>query len=525
MNNTHISDILIIGSGVSGLSYAAKVAEKLPHIKITLITKNNVVEANTNYAQGGISVVLDQMNDSYEKHIQDTLVAGDGLCNEEVVRFVVEEGPVRFKEINQWGARFDKNEDDSFNLGKEGGHTENRVAHYKDITGNEIERVLYEKVLTFSNIKILEYYYAIDLITEHHLKIDSKSKEITCFGAYALNKSSKKIETFLSKITVMAMGGAGQVYEYTTNPLVATGDGIGMAFRAKAKIKHMQYYQFHPTALYGISNPAFLISEAVRGFGAKIITKDGAKFLHKYDEREELASRDIVARAIDSELKISGDAFVCLDCRHLDKMEFLAHFPNIYEKCLSIGIDCFKDLIPVVPAAHYMCGGVEVDHAGKTNVKNLYAIGEVTCSGLHGANRLASNSLLEGLVYGHRAAQETMKQIHAISIEEYIDKIPKWNEEGMKLPEEMVLINFLRKELRSLMNDLVGIVRTNARLQLASKKLEEIFKSVSELYNISILTPQLAELRNLIDVAYLIIQESIKQTENRGAFFNKDLEK
>jgi L-aspartate oxidase len=525
MIKANISDLLILGSGISGLSYALKVAEQLPDIKITILTKNNVMEANTNYAQGGISVVLDQINDSYEKHIQDTLIAGDGLCDEEVVRFVVEEGPKRFKEIIDWGARFDKNEDNSYNLGKEGGHTENRVAHFKDITGNEMERVLYEKVKSFSNIQILEYHYAIDLITEHHIKEIKPKKEITCFGAYALNKSTKKIETFVAKITIMAMGGAGQVYEYTTNPLVATGDGIGMAFRAKAKIKHMQYYQFHPTALYGVSNPAFLISEAVRGFGAKLITKDGNRFLHEYDEREELASRDIVARAIDSELKISGDPFVCLDCRQLDKKEFLEHFPNIYEKCLSIGIDCFKDLIPVVPAAHYMCGGVETDENGKTNLKNLYAIGEITCSGLHGANRLASNSLLEGLVFGHRAAAETIKKIPNLSFDESINKIPKWNEEGMKLPEEMVLINYLRKDLRILMNDLVGIVRTNARLQLASQKLEEIFKSVKELYKISVLTPQLAELRNLIDVAYLIIQESIKQTENRGAFYNKDLEK
>ncbi len=525
MNKAKISDILIIGSGISGLSYAIKVAQKLPNTKITLITKNNVFEANTNYAQGGISVVLDEIKDSYEKHIQDTLIAGAGLCDEAVVKFVVEEGPLRFQEIIEWGARFDKNQDNTYNLGKEGGHTENRVAHYKDITGNEIETVLYEKAKTFSNIEILEYFYAIDLITEHHLEGADKTNGINCYGAYALNKTTKEIETFVAKITVMAMGGAGQVYEFTTNPLVATGDGIGMAFRAKAKIKNMQYYQFHPTALYGISNPAFLISEAVRGFGAKIRTKDGDSFLHKYDQREELASRDIVARAIDNQLKITGDPYVCLDCSGLDRTEFLAHFPNIYEKCLSIGIDCFKDLIPVIPAAHYMCGGVEIDYYGKTSLGNLYAIGEVTCSGLHGANRLASNSLLEGLVYGHRAAEETIKHISGVSIEDFIDKIPKWNQEGMKLPEEMVLINYLRKELRSLMNDLVGIVRTNARLQLASKKLEEIFKSVSELYNISILTPQLAELRNLIDVAYLTIQESIKQKENKGAFYNKDLEK
>ncbi len=519
-----ISDVLILGSGISGLSYAVKVAEKIPNAKITIITKSNVVESNTNYAQGGISIVLDEIKDSYKKHIEDTLIAGANLCDVEVVKFVVEEGPIRFDEIISWGARFDKNSDDTYNLAKEGGHSENRVAHYKDITGNEIERVLLEKVRSFSNIEILEHHYAIDLITEHHTNNKKLGNEINCFGVYALNKSFKEIETFVSKVTVLATGGAGQVYEHTTNPLVATGDGVGMAFRAKAKIKFMQYYQFHPTALYGVSNPAFLISEAVRGFGAKIITKDGESFLERYDSREELASRDIVARAIDNQLKISGDSFVCLDCRSLNKEEFLAHFPTIYQTCLSIGIDCFKDLIPVVPAAHYMCGGVETDHFGKTNINNLFAIGEVAYSGLHGANRLASNSLLEGLVFGHRAANKTIEHLPKASIATQIKLIPKWNQERMILPEEMVLINFLRKELKSLMNDLVGIVRTNRRLELARKRLEEIFISVKELYKISIITPQLAELRNLIDVAYLIIQESIKETENKGAFYNKDLD-
>jgi L-aspartate oxidase len=520
-----VSDVLIIGSGISGLSYAIKVAEESPESKIIIVTKSEANESNTKYAQGGISIVLDEKTDSFQKHIDDTLLAGDGLCIEKVVKFIVEEGPERFKEIVSWGAEFDKDEDGEYNLGKEGGHTANRVAHHKDITGFEIEKTLLEKVKTYPNIEILEHHYAVDLITEHHISGATLDDGISCFGAYALCKETKQVKTFIAKITMLAMGGAGQVYEYTTNPVVATGDGVGMAYRAKADIKNMQFYQFHPTALYGVSNPAFLISEAVRGFGAKLRTMGGERFMQKYDEREELASRDIVARAIDNELKVTGDPYVMLDCRDLDHEAFLEHFPNIYDKCLSTGIDCFKQMIPVVPAAHYMCGGITVDEHGGTSLENLFAIGEVTCSGLHGANRLASNSLLEGLVYGHRAAEKTVSDLPQINIEEVLSKIPVWNEDGMKLPEEMILINYLRKELRALMGDLVSIVRTNERLELAAKKEEEIFRSVKELYDISILTPQLAEVRNLVSVAYLIIEQSKAQNENRGAFYNKDLDK
>lgn len=523
MNTIETCDVLVLGSGIAGLSYAIQVAESLPNSKIVVLTKNDLMDSNTKWAQGGISVVLDLEKDSYEKHIQDTLIAGDGLCDENVVRYVVEEGPKRFREMVSWGAEFDRTKNGKYSLGKEGGHTENRVAHYKDTTGYEIQRTLSEKIKSFPNVQIFENHFAIDLITEHHISGASLEDGITCYGAYSLDREDKTIKTFVAKVTMIAMGGAGQLYEYTTNPLTATGDGIGMAYRAKADIKNMQYYQFHPTALYGVSNPAFLISEAVRGFGAKLVLKSGEKFLHHYDEREELASRDIVARAIDNELKKSGDLYVYLDCRHLDKERFLSHFPNIYETCLKIGINCFEDYIPVVPAAHYMCGGILVDLEGKTSLENLYSVGEVTCSGLHGANRLASNSLLEGLVLGNMAALSTIVKIPSIKIDSILSKIPAWNQEGMKLPEEMVLINYLRKELRSIMSDLVGIVRTDKRLQMAMEKEEQIFKSVKELYKISILTPQLAELRNLISVAYLTIQQSIYQKENRGAFYNKDL--
>lgn len=518
------TDIIVLGSGISGLTYAIKAAEELPDHQISIITKGEMMESNTAWAQGGISVVLDFEKDSYEKHIQDTLVAGDGLCDEQVVEYVVREASERFREMVSWGADFDKEDNGSYDLGREGGHSENRVAHHKDITGFEIQKTLTEKAKKLPNIQIYENHYAIDLITEHHISGASIADGISCYGAYILDKEANKIKTFIGKITVLGLGGAGQVYEHTTNPTTATGDGIGMAYRAKAAIANMQYYQFHPTALYGVSNPAFLISEAVRGFGAKLRTIKGEPFMHKYDPREELASRDIVARAIDNELKITGAPYVTLDCRHLDQEAFLEHFPTIYETCLEIGIDCFKTPIPVVPAAHYMCGGVKVDLDGKTSLENLYAIGEVTFSGLHGANRLASNSLLEGLVFGHKAAMVSAEKIKDISLENVIDKIPLWNEEGMKLPEEMVLINYLRKELRGIMSDLMGIVRSDERMALALKKEEEIFKSVKELYDISILTPQLAELRNLISTAYLIITHSRAEGENRGAFFNKDLE-
>lgn len=519
------SDLLVIGSGVSGLSYAIRVAEKLPETTIHIITKKDCMESNTRYAQGGVSVVLDNENDSFEKHIQDTLIAGDGLCDESIVRLVVKEAPKRFKEMVSWGANFDKNKNGGYNLGKEGGHTASRVAHYKDITGYEIERTLLNKAKEYPNIKFFENHYAIDLITEHHFLDDSLKDGKTCFGAYILNQNTKEIIPFISKLVILAIGGAGQIYKYTTNSLVATGDGIGMAYRAGVKIKNMPYYQFHPTALYGVSNPAFLISEAVRGFGAKLRKQNGEKFMHLYDPREELASRDIVARAIDNELKISGNDYVCLDCRHLAREEFLAHFPNIYEKCLSMGINCFKDLIPVVPAAHYMCGGIAIDEFGQTSLNNLLAIGEVSCSGLHGANRLASNSLLEALVYGYQLARKTLERLQFIDNEAIKEKIPQWDQKGMKLPEEMVLIRYIKKDLRTVMMDLVGIVRTNERLTLASKKIEAIFNSVTELYNISILTPQLAELRNLVSVAYLIIHQSKLEKENRGAYYNRDLDK
>lgn len=522
------TDVLVIGSGISGLSYALKIAQQRPDTKITIITKADTEESNTKYAQGGVAVVTDFKKDSFDKHIADTLRAGDGLCKLETVEVVVREGPERMREIVQWGAQFDKDGKKKYDLGREGGHTENRVVHFKDVTGAEIERALLKAIDKLPNVDLLNHHYVIDLITEHHIPNESFDKyNLNCYGAYVLDLKKQKIKKMSAKITLMATGGCGHVYKNTTNPIIATGDGIGLAHRAKAKISHMQFIQFHPTAFYS-KRPGqlSLISEAVRGFGAKLRTASDEPFMHKYDDREELASRDIVARAIDNEMKLRGDDYVCLDCRHLNRRKFIEHFPNIYKQCKDEGFDMFTDLIPVVPASHYLCGGIDVDLHGQSTIKNMFAVGECSNTGLHGANRLASNSLLEALVFAHRAALKTMERLQEDNFN-YInlDKIPEWNQEGLKVTEEMVLLNYLRKELQILMSDLVSIVRSNSRLKMAKQKEEEIYKAVKEIYKFSILSPQLSELRNLTSVAYLIITQSLEQKENRGAFYNKDLDK
>ena len=520
------TDVLVIGSGISGLSYAIKISEHLPDSKITIVTKSDESESNTKYAQGGLAVVTDFTNDNFEKHIQDTLRAGDGENKYDIVEMVVKEGPERFHELINWGTHFDMGQNGDFKLGREGGHTENRIVHHKDITGFEIERALLETVKRSKNIEILDHHYVIDLITQHHIPgKEDRYDDINCYGAYILDERNKKIKRITAKITLVATGGAGHVYKNTTNPTIATGDGIAFVHRARGKVSNMQYYQFHPTALYSKHDGMlFLISEAVRGDGAKLRTKDGKPFMHKYDEREELASRDIVARAIDNELKISGDEYVGLDCREMDQQKFKEHFPNIYKKCMAEGIDPFKQLIPVVPACHYLMGGIDVDRDGQSSINNLFAVGECTNTGLHGANRLASNSLLEGLVFGHKAA---MKAIELLKKNDFhfddLNAVPEWNEEGMKMMDEMVLVSYLRKQLQELMSDLVGIVRSNERLLLAKKKQQEIYEAVTELYNYSILSPQLSELRNLVNVSYLIIKHSLQMKENKGAFYNKDL--
>lgn len=517
------TDVLIIGAGVAGLSTAIKIAEQNQDSKILILTKTNKQESNTRWAQGGIAAVWDFDVDNFQKHIDDTLIAGDGLCNEEVVKIVVEEGHERVKEIIDWGARFD-NEAGHYDLGMEGGHSEHRILHYKDITGWEILRSLIEKAESFPNITIQEHYFAIDIITQHHLgKIVTRlTPNIECYGTYALNKETGEIDTILAKSTVMCSGGGGQVYRNTTNPTVATGDGMAMAYRANARLANMEFVQFHPTALFNPAgeNPDFLISEAVRGEGAILRTVDGKTFMEKYDDRLSLAPRDIVARAIDNEIKIRGDEFVYLDCSPIDEDTVLHHFPTIYEKCKSIGIDILKgDMIPVLPACHYMCGGIHTDAHGRTSISNLYAAGECTNSGLHGANRLASNSLLEGLVFGNRVADAVSESLDALTLKQ---GIPNWNAKGTTDPKEMVLLTQSWKELKEIMSNYVGIVRTNVRLKRALDRLHLLYMETEKLYQETTLSPQLSELRNLITIAYLVTKGAQMRRESRGLHYNTD---
>lgn len=509
---------LVIGSGVAGLTFSIKIAEKFPDRQVVIVTKSDEEESNTKYAQGGVAIVLDTETDSFEKHIKDTLIAGDGLCDKEVVKMVIEEGPKRLNELLLWGANFDVNGSGDFDLGKEGGHSEYRVVHHKDITGYEIERALLERVHQLANVTILPHHFAIDLVTNHHVK-NLKSDTISCYGAYVLDQKTGHIFTIKANSTLLASGGIGCVYGHTTNPKIATGDGIAMAYRAKAKIKDMEFIQFHPTALYEPKGESsFLISEAVRGFGAYLRNKDGYRFMPDYDERAELASRDIVSQSIDRELKNSGDTHVYLDCTHLDMKAFKNHFPNIYEKCLEHHIDIVKDWIPVVPASHYLCGGIVVDKNGKTSVSNLFACGECTRTGLHGANRLASNSLLEALVYAHNIFKYHSERDNELANIE----IPDWNDEGTTITKEHVLIQHNLKQLQALMRDYVGIVRSNKRLKNAIKHLDLIYNEVEDLYKESKITTSLCELRNMVNVAHLIIGQSLERTENKGGYFNID---
>jgi len=512
------TDVLVIGSGVAGLSFAVKMAEKFPERHITIVTKGDEDESNTKYAQGGVAVVLDAKEDSFQKHIHDTLIAGDGLCNASVVEMVVTEGPKRLKELIVWGANFDINSDGNFDLGKEGGHSEYRVVHHKDITGYEVERALLYRVNQLSNISVLSHHFAIDLITDHHLG-GADSESISCYGAYVLNERTGEIITIHSESIVLASGGIGSVYGHTTNPIIATGDGIAMAYRAKARIKDMEFVQFHPTALYNVEGgTSFLISEAVRGFGGILRNKEGYRFMPDYDRRAELASRDIVSQSIDSELKKSGDSCVYLDCTHLNIKDLKSHFPNIYNKCIAQHINIETDWIPVVPASHYLCGGIVVDTHGRTSIENLYACGECSNTGLHGANRLASNSLLEALVYAHNIFDFLSKNC---GITERLN-IPDWNDDGTGITKEHILIQHNLKQLQALMRDYVGIVRCDDRLNKAIKHLDLIYNEIEELYKKAKINTALCELRNMINIAHLIISQSLTRNENKGGYFNID---
>ena len=517
------TDFLVIGSGIAGLSYALKVAERFPDKKVLVMTKAAADETNTKYAQGGIAVVNDLENDSYEKHIDDTLVAGDGLCNEKVVEIVVKEGPERVNDIIEWGARFDREKDGEYKRGREGGHSEFRILHHKDITGWEMERALLDAVSKQKNVELIKHCFVIDIITQHHLGflVTKATPDIECYGVYVLNLQSNQVEKILAKVTLMATGGNGQVYRTTTNPTIATGDGVSMVYRAKGRIENMEFIQFHPTALYepGVRGHAFLITEAVRGDGGILRNSKGEAFMVKYDERKDLAPRDIVARAIDSEMKKTGTEHVYLDCRHFNKDKFVEHFPNIYKKCLSIGIDITQQMIPVAPAAHYSCGGIKTDEWGRSSINNLYACGECASTGLHGANRLASNSLLEGLVFSHRCAVEATEKVNSIAFQ---NNIPDWNAEGTSQPGEMILITQSLKELQLVMSDYVGIVRNDIRLERASRRLDLLWQETEQLYQTSTLSPQLLELRNMITVGYLVVKGACFRKESRGLHYNTD---
>ena len=512
------TNYLVIGSGVAGLTFSIKIAERFPNRNVVIVTKSDEDESNTKYAQGGVAVVLDTETDSFNKHIEDTLIAGDGLCDESVVEMVIKEGPKRLEELMFWGANFDLDQSGNLDLGKEGGHSESRVVHHKDITGFEIERALLNRIHQLTNITILPNHFAIDLITNHQIKY-IKDEVLNCFGAYVLDQKKGRMFTVKADNTLLASGGIGCVYGHTTNPIIATGDGVAMAYRAKAKIKDMEFIQFHPTSLYEEKGESsFLISEAVRGFGAYLRNKKGFRFMPDYDERAELASRDIVSQSIDNELKKSGDTHVFLDCTHLDLSAFKNHFPNIYEKCLEHHIDIEKDWIPVVPASHYLCGGIVVDKEGKTSISNLFACGECTRTGLHGANRLASNSLLEALVYAHN-----IFKYHSTNNDKSPKiKIPDWNDIGTIIPQEHILIQHNLKQLQALMRDYVGIVRSNKRLKRATKHLDLIYNEVEDFYKESKITTSLCELRNMINVAHLIISQSLERTKNKGGYYNID---
>lgn len=518
------TDLLVLGSGIAGLTFAIKAAKQFSGHRILVLTKTVEGESNTRYAQGGVAAVWDHEQDNFDKHIEDTLDAGDGLCKREVVEIVVKEGPDRVQEMIDWGTRFDKGKNsDDYDLAREGGHSEHRILHYKDLTGWEMQRTLMEEAARYPNIEVMEHYFALDLITQHHLghMVIRVTPDIACYGCYALNKKNGEIDTLLARATVLCTGGGGQVYKATTNPVIASGDGVAMTYRAKGRVENMEFMQFHPTSLYNPAgeNPSFLVSEAVRGFGGILKSAEGEEFMQHYDPRLSLAPRDIVARAIDSEMKKRGTDCMFLDCRHLDKEGFLAHFPTIYEKCKSIGIDPMLDMIPVVPACHYMCGGIRVDEYGQTSILRLYAAGECSSTGLHGANRLASNSLLEAMVFAHRIVEHLIPRLEGFVFQE---GVPDWNAEGTTEPQEMVLITQSLRELKETMSSYVGIVRSNVRLKRALDRLYLLYQETEELYKTTAVSPQLMELRNLITIAYLITRSATHRRESRGLHYTTD---
>lgn len=517
------TDFLVIGSGIAGFCFAIKAAELGT---VAIVTKKEKVESSTNYAQGGIAAVTAK-TDSFESHIDDTLETGAGLCDEAVVRFVVTEGPDRIKELIDWGVEFtraENNRSTMYDLGKEGGHSHRRVLHAKDFTGREIERALVEKAASKENISIYENFFAVNLILESKVLGQQpdrgKRKKDKCVGAYVFDVNNDTVHTFRAKFIMLATGGAGKAYLITTNPDIATGDGIAMAYRAGADIANMEFIQFHPTCLYHPEAKSFLISEAVRGEGGVLTLKSGSPFMDKYHEMKSLAPRDVVAQAIDMELKKSGDEYVLLDITHRDRDFIVRRFPNIYEQCLAYGIDMTREPIPVVPAAHYICGGVAVNHYGETSIERLLASGEVACTGLHGANRLASNSLLEAVVFSHRALNKVSELLPYVKDEPIV--IPPWDPRDATESDESVVVSHNWDEVRSSMWNYVGIVRSDKRLERAKRRLDLITQEIIEYYWNFKITTDLLELRNIATVARMIIECALKRKESRGLHYNLD---
>ena len=504
------------------MSYALKVA-RAHKGKVCMICKTSLDEANTSFAQGGVASVTNLELDNFDKHIEDTMIAGDYISDPKAVELVVKNAPRQIRELVEWGVNFDRKENGEFDLHREGGHSEFRILHHKDDTGAEIQRGLMEAVRNCPDITIKENHFAVEIITQHHLgaRVTRRTPYINCYGAYVLNPETEKVDTYLSKVTVMCTGGCGAVYQTTTNPVIATGDGEAMVYRAKGTVADMEFVQFHPTALYhpGETHPAFLITEAMRGYGGILKLPNGETFMEKYDERLSLAPRDIVARAIDKEMKIHGLDHVCLDVTHKDPEETRKHFPNIYQKCKSMGIDITTDYIPVKPAAHYMCGGIKVDLNGLSSIDRLYALGECSCTGLHGGNRLASNSLIEAVVYADAAAKHSLAHFAEYS---YKEEVPEWNDEGTKMNEEMVLISQDAKEVQQIMSTYVGIVRTDLRLKRAWNRLDLLYEETEELFKKSVVSRELCELRNVINVGYLIMRWAMERKESRGLHYNVD---
>ena len=515
-------DFLIIGGGVAGMSFALKVAEAHGG-KIGLVCKTKLDEANTYFAQGGVASVTNLLVDDFDKHINDTMIAGDWISDRAAVEQVVRNAPQQIKELVRWGVQFDRKENGEFDLHREGGHSEFRILHHADDTGAEIQRGLMVAVRANPRIEVMEDHFAVEIITQHHLGqvITRKTRGIECYGAYVLNPQTKKVDTFLSKVTLMCTGGCGAVYQTTTNPIIATGDGEAMVYRAKGTVQDMEFVQFHPTALYNPNetHPAYLITEAMRGYGGILKLPTGETFMEKYDERLSLAPRDIVARAIDKEMKIHGIPHVCLDVTHKDAEETRHHFPNIYQKCLSIGIDITRDMIPVRPAAHYMCGGIKVDLNGESSIHRLYAVGECSCTGLHGGNRLASNSLIEAVVYADAAARHTLEVIDDYT---WNEKVPEWNDKGTMTNEEKVLITQSVKEVGAIMSHYVGIVRSDLRLKRAWDRLDLLYEETETLFKRVHASRDICELRNMINVGYLITRMAIERKESRGLHYTTD---